>query len=261
MTNLTDKIGFSALLEENGRLSFGAAVDVEKVSERKFSDLRPVAANQDVPLSDNSSYLMYRGVKKMADAEKISNSNLRFDLTVVPPAKIGDEYIKTIGHYHPNKQGTNFQYPELYYVASGVATCLVQNLENGIVTDVIICQVEEGNSIVIPPGYGHATINAGNRTLVMANWVCNGFDSDYSEFENKQGAAYYILDKFGEKKIVKNPRYGELLPVKNLKSAPKIIGPYLDNPAYDYVTDLSRVDFLRNPEKYLSDLSVANLFE
>lgn len=260
MVNLEEKIGLPARLMDTGKLSFSPDVDVEKISERKFSDLKPVLQNQNTELSDDSAYTMYRNVKLESDRESIENSGLRFDLTVIPAAKIGNEYIKTSGHYHPNKPGTAISYPELYFVAHGTATYLLQKGEAGTIADVIVANIAAGEAIIIPPGYGHVTINEEDDTLVMANWISDDFQSIYSDFEKYSGGAYYIVDKFGSPGMVSNDNYGSVPAARGLKPNQEILGTNRMQPIYSFSKNLSVLDFLINPENHQSGLEVDRLF-
>lgn len=260
MVNLEEKIGLPVTLEDSGKLNFGQNVEVEKVSIRKLSDLLIVAKDQNLNFSDEPAYTMYRNVRLSSDSEKILGSGLRFDLTVIPPAKIGDEFIKTSGHYHPKKTGTETGYPELYYVVSGVATYLLQKDEDGSIADAIVCEVHAGEYLIIPPGYGHITINSSKDKLVMANWVSDSFQSNYEEYERMSGGVYYYIEKFGLPNWEKNSKYGEVPRIRELKSNQALSTDNLDKSAYDFIRNLSVLDFLNNPEKHLPELEISKLF-
>ena len=141
-------------------------------------------------------YYMYRGLCLPKDTELFANHNVRYDITVIPPATIGGEFVKTKGHFHPLKG--EHSYPEIYEVLSGEAHYLFQN--NG---QVIVFHAMAGDKVIVPPDYGHVTINPGKATLVMANLVSPGFSSDYEQYVKMHGAAFYELDKGW----VENPHY------------------------------------------------------
>ena len=51
-----------------------------------------------------------------------------------------------------------------------------------------------GDIVVIPPGYGHISINPSpDETLAMANIVSTAFESEYGEYETLPRAAYYEM--------------------------------------------------------------------
>lgn len=256
MINLEDEIGLDIQMMDNFRLQFGADVEYEQFTVRKFSDLAVVTAEENLDLNDESAYLMYRNVRKKGDLEKIKKANLRFDLTVIPPAKLGTECIKTSGHYHPRKIGSNVAYPELYYVLSGQATYLNQKQSDSGIEDVILSRVKNREAIVTPPDYGHVTINELNQPIVMANWVCDDFESLYGDYEEKRGACYYL---FEDGKLVANNLYGNLPEIRILKPNQKIFTQINAGGIYNS-DNLEKFRFLTNPEDYLSMLNLDNLF-
>ncbi|MCX8166682.1 MAG: glucose-6-phosphate isomerase [Candidatus Micrarchaeota archaeon] len=166
---------------------------------RYFSQLEPVLLEYDkLHETMNTAYFMYRDIYQ--------KNELRYDITVIPFAKIGIEYNKTLGHYHP--VATNgLSYPEVYQVIYGSATYVLQrkDYETNKVTDVKIIEANEGDIVVIMPNYGHVTVNKKTDLLIMSNIVYCNFNSDYSDFVKKKGAIFYIT-KDG---IIKNNNYEE----------------------------------------------------
>src|SRR3989344_2426713 len=61
-------------------------------------------------------YYMYRNVCLENDRQKISENGLRYDITILPPFKVGSEFNKTFGHFHPKVPGMQSHYPEVYEV-------------------------------------------------------------------------------------------------------------------------------------------------
>ena len=252
MKNLEDKIGLPVLLHDDNRLEFGEGVEHDKMSVRKFSDLAPVTADKSLELSNEPAYNMYRNVLKVLDSEKISQNHIRFDLTVLPPAKLGDEFVKTFGHDHPKKEGTQIAYPELYFAIVGQIRFIIQNSEKNDVATVV---VKEGEAIIIPPNYGHVMVNESENVAVMADWISGEFESDYSHFENKRGAAYYFKT---DKNFVKNKNYPDMNEIRELKSASdNILEGELP---YNYIDEAEKLDFLNNPENYQRELNTENIF-
>lgn len=261
MPDLTKLVGLNTMLGLSNRLNFGEEVTYEKMSIRTFADLKSVAADQTLDLNDDPAYFMYRNVKRKGDESKVKNRGLRFDLTVVPPAMIGKEYVKTSGHYHPKKPGTAYSYPELYFVISGQATYLLQKRGVGEAVDgVILVRAPAGTPVVMPPDYGHVTINELDEPLVMANWVEATFESIYSPYEDLQGAAYYIENQFGKPKLVPNPKYMNLPSARELKSNPILFSEAADQPIYNYFT-YKNLDCLVNVDVYARQISPDRVFE
>ena len=136
---------------------------------------------------DFELYYMYRDLfLSRADKEKLLQQDLRYDITIIPPHMLGCEYIKTAGHYHPLVPGGSVTYPELYEVLEGEALYLLQNQD---LSDVVAVYASAGDKVLVPPGYGHITINRSNKTLKMANYVARNFSSLYDPIRGEGGGS------------------------------------------------------------------------
>ena len=157
---------------------------------------------------DFDLYFMYRGIEE--------KDGIRYDITVIPPAMLGLEFIKTKGHYHIG------QYGEVYTVLEGEAIYLMQKKNNKEeIEDAYVVKAQKGDVVVIPPLYGHTTINSSKtEELKMANWISPQYKSDYSLYEKMQGACYYYTSEGW----IKNENYKnvpELRFEEPLKSLPE----------------------------------------
>lgn len=150
-------------------------------------------------------YYMYRGIKK--------KGGLRYDITVMPPRMLGEEFVKTKGHEH---RGT---YGELYTVLSGTGIFLIQKSKDGKIEDVYYTKAKKEEYILIPPKYGHITINPSSKRLKVGNWVSMKCKNDFKKLEEKEGACYFYL-KSGWKKNKNYKRVPKLKFKKPLKSKP-----------------------------------------
>jgi glucose-6-phosphate isomerase len=158
-------------------------IDLTKLTPdiRHLNDMRVVMQDKDFSknASDADLYFMYRGLEE--------KNNLRYDITVLAPTMLGNEFNKTKGHYHEGA------YPEVYTVLEGTAIYLLQKRnEAGDIEDVYAVETKAGETAIMPPFYGHVTINPSNtKELKMANWVSPECKSDYSVYETLHGACYY----------------------------------------------------------------------
>jgi glucose-6-phosphate isomerase, archaeal len=213
---------------------------------RTISEMRPVLANPSCRC-DDPLYFMYRDLAKSdADWHWLRTHHLRYDLTVIPPRDLCGEWVKTKGHYHPDN-AAGVGYPEIYEVVEGRAHYLLQSKS---IDDVVMIDAVAGELVIIPPGYGHITINpAKDETLVMANIVSTAFESEYAEYENLHGAAYYELTS-GELK--KNRNYTALPPVRHIHSkSGQGVHRIVQGPIYNLIGNAGAVEFLNHPEEYM----------
>ena len=208
-------------------------------STRKISDIKEIIYDQNWvnSLKNNCDlYYMYRDFTRKEDKPLFIKYNIRFDITLIPPRSIGKEFNKTAGHFHPDAR-VGYSYPEAYEVMAGKGVYLLQkDSKNNEIIELRIVKAKAGDQILIPPGYGHITINpTKNKTLVMNNLVSSKFNSNYEPIKNKKGASYFLL-KNG--KWIKNTEYSEEILIKKIK--PKRI---VDKPFY--------LSFLENPERWI----------
>jgi len=257
--DIGNKIGLEIKLNSKNRLEIPQEVKFDGESIRKLSDLKLVVADESLDLSDMPAYYMYRNVHKKKDEKVLQENALRFDLTVILPATLGDEFIKTSGHYHPEKPGTGLEYPELYYVISGQATYLMQRHEkDGSISDVILSRVKPGQAVMIPLGYGHVTINELDKPLVMANWVEASFKSEYGDYETKRGAAYYLKT---DGSIVRNPNYQDVASLREMEADPQCLSGLAEKAIYNYIDSPRALKPVAKPEDYPGEFEVDKLFK
>jgi glucose-6-phosphate isomerase, archaeal len=219
-----------------------------KPSVRDAKDLREVLADRSCTAA-GPVYYMYRNISRSdADRKWLHAQDLRYDITVIPPLEICGEFIKTKGHYHPdNPSGVG--YPEVYEVLAGMAHFLIQNRD---FSDIVMIEASAREIVVIPPGYGHVTINPSkNSALQMANIVSTRFESDYREYELLHGAAYFEMVEEG---FVKNPAYAASSPIRFATVLQKAASSVtITAPLYNLIEQQTpSLEFLNYPEKYLS---------
>ncbi len=236
------------------KVVFGGGLAPMEMSCRRLPEARYAFADEDAPGMDEL-YYMYRDVAQAGDRGTLAQHGLRFDLTLIPPGLVGREYNKTVGHYHPVKEGTTYTYPEVYEVLHGEATYLLQRSGEvrGAVEDVVVCLVKPGEKLVIPPGYGHVTINAGTLPLVMANWVAGEFSSVYGEIRELRGGAYYLQSRGGRPQWTLNPRYKLAPPLRYAAvSDYPAFGLFCGAPMYALIQKApDKLRFLTHPEEFV----------
>ncbi|MFY9132660.1 MAG: glucose-6-phosphate isomerase family protein [Candidatus Methanoculleus thermohydrogenotrophicum] len=212
---------------------------------RTIEEMRDVLADPGCT-SDQPLYFMYRDLAKSDDDRRWLHEHcVRYDITVIPPQTLCGEYVKTKGHYHTlNPVGV--PYPEIYEVLAGTGHYLLQTRD---ADDVVMVVGSAGDKILIPPGYGHVTINPAGMDLVMANLVSKEFSSNYGPYVERQGAAYYEMEGGA---LVKNPRYPDAPPVRycNPVEIPEL-GIEKGIGLYDLIGRPRSVAFLNHPEQFM----------
>ena len=217
---------------------------------RMLSDMKDVIYDREWLSTSNNFelYYMYRDLSlSKKDALTIKEHGLRYDITIIPPRMLGCEFVKTAGHYHPKVPGTEVTFPEIYEVLSGEAHYIMQKPDNDGIIDVILAKAQPGDKVLIPPGYGHLTINASNKVLKMANWVATDFESIYMPIKEKGGGGYFFLHEGW----VRNPRYERVAEIRfNEQPDLNKIGLSKNKEMYGLVRDIRKLEFLTKPQEY-----------
>lgn len=125
------------------------------------------------------------------------------NITVLTPGLNGHEFNKTYGHFH------KYQGVEIYHVAYGQGVLVMQrNDENGEAKEFRVVSLRPGMTVEIPSGYGHSLVNVGKTYLVTIDNAPNQKGAhDFEIVKEKQGFAYYVIDKKGEIGFDANPNY------------------------------------------------------
>ena len=137
-------------------------------------------------------YYMQRGIEEKND--------LRYDITIIPPKMLGQEFVKTKGHYHIG------ECQELYIVLEGEGIFLMQKRGEGKIQDVYYVKTTKGDHVLVPSFYGHVTINPTSKILKMGNWISKEYIADYASIETKGGFSYY----YTQAGWIKNRNYKEV---------------------------------------------------
>lgn len=147
----------------------------------------------------------------------IRGGSKKRNVTVLETGTVGGEYIKTYGHYHIG------DLDETYWFSHGEGVVLQQKLldpgEPAVVAEFKAIRVKAGDSVYMPPGYGHLMANSGAEWLVMVDDspVEGAEDSasmpghaDYEAVKAMQGFAFYVVEMNGAPALVPNKHYKEV---------------------------------------------------
>lgn len=141
------------------------------------------------------------------------------NVTIWETGTVGGEYIKTYGHYHVD------DLPEVYWFVAGEGVALLQKMaeiegvpQEDVLEEFKAIRVKAGDTLYIPPRYGHLVANVGKEWFVTIDDSPVATDdsasmpthADYKPVQRMQGFAYYVVEKNGQPALVKNPKYKEV---------------------------------------------------
>jgi glucose-6-phosphate isomerase len=247
MKDLEKESGLNIKLNDN-QLVYDEHVFETEPKPRTYEEAKDVYLEKSAP--DQVLYNMYRYFEAEKDAPTFEESKAEYDITIIRPGKIGPEPIKTVGHYHAEVPGTDITYPEVYEVIEGEITYLLQTMPDAEQNvDVVIIEAKVGDKIVVPPGYGHVSINRGNVTAVSSNIQRRDLpaSANYDAIKETNGAALY----FTGVEWTENYNYK----VRSLKHVTPLakaeFGLSKDKPLYtSFISDPKKYEWLTEPQNY-----------
>lgn len=188
-------------------------ISYEDYSRKYSGGMLGLLADPDYRVEDAPYYDFYKAIVENEQRGCFAQANLRFDSTVIMAGDAGGEYKKTAGHFHCTVPGQSVSYPELYQVIKGKALFVMQKVDDCrkdgqmVVEDAILAEVHAGEAVVIPPDYGHCTINISDETMVFINLVSLGSNNYYESVKASRGMCCYAMKDHEGYRIEKNPRY------------------------------------------------------
>jgi glucose-6-phosphate isomerase len=118
-------------------------------------------------------------------------------------------------------------------------------------SDAVVVSAGKGDTVLIPPGYGHVTINPGKKVLVMANIVSTAFSSIYEDYEDLRGAVFY---RVAGQDYVKNSRYTTYPQLRHIRRCNDTGFPGIHNRSlYSIIGEENSLRFLNYPEEFMFD--------
>ena len=139
---------------------------------------------------------------------------MRYDVTIMPPLTLGEEYVKTLGHKH-QPWGEGRSDPEVFEVLEGEGRFLIQRYQEEEIVDVSLVEAQTGDKVLVPPNCGHIIINASSSRLVTGNLISRFCLQTYRPFIERKGGAYYLLEGG---RVVRNENYSSPPELRSVKA-------------------------------------------
>jgi oxalate decarboxylase/phosphoglucose isomerase-like protein (cupin superfamily) len=173
---------------------------------RTHEKMKEVIMNPEAPGPEVHYYLIRGGHDKK-------------NITIWETGRVGNEYIKTYGHYHVG------DISETYWLVYGEGVILLQTRkldQNGQPIDSELetfraIKMKAGQNIFIPAGTAHLMANISRTWMVMVDDSPVNFSevnpitlpghADYEPIKKMRGFGYYLIEEAGQPKLVKNPSY------------------------------------------------------
>ncbi|MFQ3568550.1 MAG: glucose-6-phosphate isomerase family protein [Aggregatilineales bacterium] len=198
-------------------LIFDPVLSIKTIKPRLRGELRPVlACDADCEPADGIQYWMYNGISLPEHEAAFARCGIQYELTLIYPKRLGNQYSKTHGHCHTFPIGSPHNYPEVCEILWGEAQFIFHtlNLEARSASFCYAVHAKPGDKVVVPPNLHHLTINPLDELLLFSDLICTQTTGDYAGLAAMQGGAYL----FDEQGWHPNPTYHAVAPLQHFEA-------------------------------------------
>ena len=225
--------------EATGILTFHDGLLCEGDSQKLLGAMEGLFRSIEGEDPDQLVYRAYRNIR-FAEHESLWLPNdLRYDITVLMPGTANGEYYKTSGHYHGRGMGKALPYPELYEVIKGTVAFVLQcdpcclDEKEGNPTAIRVVVAREGEAVIIPPYWGHGSINVADEVSAFSNIAVASCPVIYDAVKARHGLAAYVMQGKMGPELLRNEHYeGEAMPAFTHPNEHPEMGVTFGRPCY-----------------------------
>jgi glucose-6-phosphate isomerase len=139
-------------------------------------------------------YAIAMDVARLQDRDELKKRMLLFGVVTYAAGSLGDEPIRSQGHIHRISQHSGWSPPELYEIWQGKAIIYMQEFVADDPGRCFAVIAEPGEKVLVPPGWGHATISADpNQALTFGAWCDREYGFEYDAVRAHKGLAWYPI--------------------------------------------------------------------
>lgn len=195
-------------------------------------------------------YAIAMDVARLQDRQELEKRMLLFGVVTYAAGQLGDEPIRSQGHIHRISQHSGWSPPELYEIWQGKAIIYMQEYVEDDPGRCFAVLAGPGEKVLVPPGWGHATISASpDEALTFGAWCDREYGFEYEAVRAHKGLAWYPLVQDNNIIWQHNAHY---VPGRLQVIAPRKYTEFgiTDEPVYQqFITDPARFQFISKPEK------------
>lgn len=195
-------------------------------------------------------YAIAMDVARLEDRPELQKRMLLFGVVTYAAGQLGAEPIRSQGHVHRISQHSGWSPPELYEIWQGKAIIYMQEFVEDEPGRCFAVLAGPGEKVLVPPGWGHATISASpDEALTFGAWCDREYGFEYEAVRARKGLAWYPLVQNDNIIWQHNARYvpGRLQVVRPRQYTEFGI---TEAPVYQqFINDPARFQFISKPEK------------
>lgn len=223
-----------------GKDVFGPEVENRTLDAIRSSLLDPACAGPDIV------YSIAMDVGKEEHRALLREMHLLYGAVTYATGRLGCEPVRSQGHIHAVSRYSGLSTPEVYEIWCGQAIIYMQERGHDNPGRCFAVYARPGEVVIVPPGWAHATINAGtdaNVPMTFGAWCVRDYAFDYTGIRAHGGIAWFpVFDRDGLLTWQKNPAYKESKLICKTSDSHPELGIVKGEPIYS--------TFEKNPETF-----------
>ncbi len=154
-------------------------------------------------------YSIAMDVGREEDRGAMLERSLLYGAVTYARGRLGQEPVRSQGHVHAVSASCGMSTPEVYEIWSGRAVIYMQECDGDDPGRCFAVEAEPGEVVLVPPGWGHATISADpDQPLSFGAWCVRDYGFDYRGVRKHGGLAFFpILKEQGDFSWMHNDAY------------------------------------------------------
>ncbi|MCI8837112.1 MAG: glucose-6-phosphate isomerase [Hungatella sp.] len=176
-----DPIGFVY-----GEHTFGPKAEV-----RRLADIRNSLEDRGCE-GPEELYAIVMDVGETEDRSHMEKRNLLFGAVTYSAGVMGREPVRSQGHIHSVSLSCGWSTPEVYEIWEGRGIIYMQQSGEDDPGLCYAVHAKEGDVVIVPPGWVHATINGDvGRNMTFGAWCVRDYGFEYEQVRRHNGIAYF----------------------------------------------------------------------
>lgn len=204
---------------ETLEFKYGPNVFGPITEKRYLDDIRPSLSDPNVE-GPEIVYSVAMDVGKKEHLQDLKQRNLLYGAMIFEQGIVGEEPVRSQGHVHAISPSCGYSTCEVYEIWSGSAYIYMQEKDTDEAGKCYAIYAKEGEVVIVPPNWVHATINADiEKPMLFGAWCVRDYGFDYKGVRSHKGIAYFPKVRNGKIIFESNPNYLESsLEIKNARN-------------------------------------------
>jgi glucose-6-phosphate isomerase len=224
-----------------GNCCFGPTPELRSLDSIRKSLRDPACSGPD-PV-----YAICMDVGRHEHREELHRRMLLFGVVTYAAGRLGDEPVRSQGHVHAISRHSGWRPPELYEIWRGRAVIYMQERAEDDPGRCFAIEAGPGETVLVPPGWAHATISADPSTpLAFGAWCDREYGFEYDAVRSRGGLAWFpLLNSDGSLRWERNGRYAAKALEQRGPSSYARFGVEAGVPIYEqFARDPARMQFI-----------------